>query len=107
IESNFDLPLGEGAAIEILLRNGTIHNRTANLNMGGFIYTNQSSLSLGLVMPLDNLAREFGGDHNRLMEWFKSLPEIRRLTGNGRSVAYGAKIIRGGGFRELPQLVDD
>jgi len=107
IERRFNLPRGEGAAFEIILRNGSIHNRQVNLNMGGFIYTNAASVSLGLVLPLDNLAREFSGDHNRLMEWFKSLPEVRRLVGNGRSVAYGAKIIRGGGFRELPQLVDD
>ncbi len=107
IERAFRLPRGEGAAFEILLRNGTIHNHTANLNMGGFLYTNKASISLGLVMPLDNLSQEFGGDHNRLMEWFKGLPEIRRWTNHGRSVAYGAKIIRGGGFRELPQLVDD
>jgi electron transfer flavoprotein-quinone oxidoreductase len=107
IERTFNLPRGEGAAFEILLRNGSIHNRQANLNMGGFLYTNQASLSLGLVLPLDNLAREFGGDHNRLMEWFKGLPEVRRWTNGGRSVAYGAKVIRGGGFRELPQLVDN
>ena len=107
IERTFALPRGEGAAFEILLRNGSIHNRTANLNMGGFLYTNKASLSLGLVLPLDNLAREFGGDHNRLMEWFKGLPEVRRWTNHGRSSAYGAKIIRGGGFRELPRLVDE
>jgi electron transfer flavoprotein-quinone oxidoreductase len=107
IERTFALPRGEGAAFEILLRNGSIHNRTANLNMGGFLYTNKASISLGLVMPLDNLAREFSGDHNRLMEWFKGLPEVRRWTNHGRSSAYGAKIIRGGGFRELPRLVDD
>src|SRR5437667_10745027 len=41
------------------------------------------------------------------MEWFKSLPEIRRWVGEGHSVAYGAKLIRGGGIRELPKLIDD
>jgi electron transfer flavoprotein-quinone oxidoreductase len=107
IERHFGLSRGEGAAFEIILRNGSFRNKTAQLNMGGFIYTNAASVSLGLVLPLDNLAREFGGDHNRLMEWFKSLPDVQRLTGGARSVAYGAKIIRGGGFRELPQLVDD
>jgi electron transfer flavoprotein-quinone oxidoreductase len=107
IEHTFALPKGEGAAFEILLRNGSIHNRTANLNMGGFLYTNKSSISLGLVLPLDNLSKEFGGDHNRLMEWFKGLPEVKRWTNHSRSTAYGAKIIRGGGFRELPQLVDN
>src|ERR1035437_774829 len=107
IEHTFKLPQGEGAAFEILLCNGSIHNRTVNLNMGGFLYTNKASLSLGLVLPLDNLSKEFGGDHNRLMEWFKGLSEVRRWTNHSRSSAYGAKIIRGGGFRELPQLVDN
>jgi electron transfer flavoprotein-quinone oxidoreductase len=51
IERHFNLPHGEGAAFEIILRNGSIHNRTAQLNMGGFIYTNAASVSLGLVMP--------------------------------------------------------
>ncbi len=107
IERRFGLSPGEGAAYEIILRNPTLRNRTARLNIGGFLYTNHSSLSLGLVLPLDNLAREFHGDHNRLMEWFKGLPEIRRWIGDGRSAAYGTKIIRGGGCRELPQLTDD
>ncbi len=103
IERRFELPRGEGAAYELVLRNpGKLR-----LNMGGFLYTNAASVSLGLVLPLDNLAREFHGDHNRLMEWFKSLPDVRRFIGNGQSVAYGAKLIRGGGIRELPQLVDD
>jgi len=107
IERRFQLPRGEGAAYEIILRNPSLRQRAAQLNMGGFIYTNQSSLSLGLVLPLDNLAREFNGDHNRLMEWFKSLPEIRQFIGNGRATAYGTKIIRGGGYRELPRLIDE
>jgi electron transfer flavoprotein-quinone oxidoreductase len=107
IEKNFGVANGEGAAFEVVLRNGSIRNRVARLNMGGFIYTNKESLSVGLVLPLDNLAREFDGDHNRLMEWFKSLPQIRRwLGGSTESIAYGAKIIRGGGFHEMPQLVD-
>jgi len=107
IERHFNLPKGEGAAFEIILRNGSLHNRQTQLNMGGFIYTNAASVSVGLVLPLDNLAKEFSGDHNLLMEWFKALPEVRRWAGNGRTIAYGAKIIRGGGYRELPQLVDN
>ena len=66
IERRFRLPRGEGAAYEIILRNPSLRNRTARLNMGGFLYTNHSSISLGLVLPLDNLAKEFNGDHNRL-----------------------------------------
>ena len=108
IEKEFGLGAGEGAAFEIMLRNGSVKNKTARLNMGAFFYTNAASVSLGLVLPLDNLKSEYSGDHNRLMEWFKNLPEIKRMCGGStQSIAYGAKIIRGGGLRELPQLVDD
>ena len=107
IEKNFGVGPGEAACFEIALRNGTIGNRPAQLNAGGFLYTNQQSISLGIVLPLDNLANHFNGDHNRLMEWFKGLPEIQKWIGGSQSAAYGAKIIRGGGYKELPQLVDD
>ena len=107
IEERFGLPEGGGGAYEMLLRNGSRHGRTVRLNMGGFIYTNRDSLSLGFVLPVDNLARNFDGDHNLLMEWFKGLPEVARWIEGGEVTSYGAKVIRGGGLREIPQLVDD
>ncbi len=105
IERIYGVGAGEGAAFEILLRNPDTKRRGA-LNIGGFIYTNADSLSVGLVLPLDLLAHHFSGDHNRLMEWFKGLPEVQRLIGKEPSIGYGAKIIRGGGFKEIPTLVD-
>ncbi len=107
IEARFGLRPGEGMALEMLLRNASRKGRTARLNMGGFIYTNRDSLSLGFVLPLDNLKHHFEGDHNLLMEWYKELPEIARLIDGGDLASYGAKLIRGGGYREIPQLVDD
>lgn len=107
LEERFGLAEGEGAAYEMLLRNATRKGRTIPLNMGGFLYTNRDSISLGFVLPLDNLAHHFQGDHNLLMEWFKGLPEIARLIEGGELTSYGAKIIRGGGYREIPRLVDD
>ncbi len=107
IEERFGLPAGGGGAYEILLRNGTRRGRTVRLNMGGFVYTNRDSLSLGYVLPVDNLAENFDGDHNLLMEWFKGLPEIERWIDGGEVTSYGAKIIRGGGWREIPRLIDD
>ncbi len=107
IEQRFGLAPGEGMALEMLLRNATRKGRTARLNMGGFVYTNRDSLSLGFVLPLDNLRQQFDGDHNILVEWFKGLPEIARMIDGGELTSYGAKIIRGGGLREIPRLVDD
>ena len=105
IEERFGVQAGEACAYEVMLRNGVVDGRPVRLNMAAFIYTNRTSLSVGLVLPLDNLAA-FGGDYNNLMEWFKDLPPLRRLFEGGESTSYGAKIIRGGGIRELPRLVD-
>ncbi len=107
IEERFDVAPGEGSAFEVLIRNGNIGGSTARLNMGAFLYTNRNSLSIGLVLPLHNLKTEFDGDHNDLMEWFKGLPEIDRWIDGGELSSFGTKIIRGGGFREIPQIVDD
>ncbi|UCC72891.1 MAG: FAD-binding protein [Gemmatimonadota bacterium] len=106
IEGRFGVGPGEAACYEIMLRNGAIDGNPVRLNMAGLIYTNRSSVSIGLVLPLENLTA-LSGDYNKLMEWYKGLPPIRRLIEGGESTSYGAKIIRGGGLRELPQLVDE
>ncbi|MEE8549827.1 MAG: FAD-dependent oxidoreductase, partial [Gemmatimonadota bacterium] len=106
IEERFGVGRGEACCYEVLLRNGVVDGRAVRLNMAGFIYTNRSSVSIGLVLPLDNLAT-YGGSYNALMEWFKGLPPIQRLIDGGESTSYGAKIIRGGGLKELPRLVDN
>ncbi len=105
IEERFGVGPGEAACYEIMLRNGAIDGKPVRLNMAGLIYTNRSSVSIGLVLPLENL-KVFRGDYNALMEWYKGLPAIARLIEGGESTSYGAKIIRAGGLRELPQLVD-
>ena len=106
IEERFGVGPGEAACWEILLRNGAVDGKAVRLNMAGLIYTNSDSISIGLVIPLDNLAG-FRGDYNTLMEWYKGLPAIRRFIEGGVSTSYGAKIIRSGGVKELPTLVED
>ena len=107
IENRFGLNAGEGAAYELLVRNPSISGRTAKLNIGGFLYTNRDSLSLGYVVPLENLRKNYRGDHDRLFEWLKGLPAVSELAGDARLSAYGTKIIRSGGWRERPVLVED
>lgn len=106
IEENFDLKPGEGAACEIILRNGKLNGSSVHLNMGGFIYTNRESLSIGLVLPADHLRHGFQGDPNLLIEWFEQLPDLQPWLRGGKRSVFGAKLIRAGGMRELPQLVD-
>ena len=107
IEKRFDVKPGEGAAYEMIIRNARIGGKTAQLNMGAFIYTNRESLSIGLVLPLDNLAEHFKGDHNNLMEWFKSLPVVQNWIEGGERTAYGAKIINANGYKHLSQFSDN
>ncbi len=107
IESRFNLQPGEGCAYELLIRNASIAGKTARLNIGGFLYTNSDSLSLGYVVPLDNLKKHYHGDHDRLFEWLRGLPYIKELAGSAELSAYGAKLIRSGGWTERPVLVED
>ena len=106
IEARFGLAAMEGACYEILLRNGSVNGREVPLNAGAFLYTNRESISLGLVMPLENL-REFAAPHQQLMEWLKALPALQPLLRGAQSLAFGAKLIRGGGHLQRPSLVQD
>lgn len=106
IDARFGLASGEGACFEILLRNGQVDGSPVPLNAGAFLYTNRESLSIGLVMPLENLAT-FRAPHHRLMEWLKNLPALRPFLEGTRTLGYGAKLIRGGGHLQRPQLVAD
>ncbi|MCM8537836.1 MAG: acyl-CoA dehydrogenase family protein [Lentisphaeraceae bacterium] len=107
INERFEVKSDEGVAYEMIIRNARIGGKTVQLNMGAFIYTNRESLSIGLVLPLDNLAQYFKGSHNTLMEWFKSLPVMQKWIKGGERTAYGAKIINANGYKHVAQLCDD
>jgi alkylation response protein AidB-like acyl-CoA dehydrogenase/flavin-dependent dehydrogenase/ferredoxin-like protein FixX len=107
IEEAFGVPEHAGVAYEMLLRNPPQNGKPLHLNAGGFIYTNRRSLSVGLVLPLDNLRQDFAGDPNLLAEWFENLPVLKPWLGPGRRGVFGAKLIRGGGARDIPILVDE
>jgi alkylation response protein AidB-like acyl-CoA dehydrogenase/flavin-dependent dehydrogenase/ferredoxin-like protein FixX len=106
IERTFGVGREEGVAYELLLRNGSLRGRSVHLNMGGFVYTNRQSLSIGLVLPADNLREHFDGAPNLLMQWFENLPALRPWLQNGKRGTFGAKLIRGGGARDIPHLID-
>src|SRR5262249_18424020 len=107
VEKRFGVGPEEGVAYEMLLRNGRLRGKPVHLNMGGFLYTNRPSLSIGLVLPADNLREHFDGDPNLLMEWFEGLPSLRPWLEDGKRGAFGAKLIRGGGARDIPTLIDE
>lgn len=110
IEDRFALEEGEGAA---QLFFGSL---TQGIHGGGFLYTNQNSLSLGLVLAMQDLMDvssptknegELSVSPHNLLEGFKDRSEIRPLIADGHSVEYSAHIIPEGGFRAIPRLVTD
>ena len=73
---------------------------------GGFLYTNKTTLSLGLVVTLEGLAR----GRTRLpdmLETFKQHPAIAPLVRGGRLVEYSAHLVPEGGLETVPELTAD
>ena len=102
INDRFGVADGEGAAH---LYAGDI---TKGLFGGGFLYTNRDSVSLGLVVAIEDVAKEeAAGDIPALFESFKARPEIEPLIRGGQTVEYGAHVIPEGGYRSLSRLCGD
>lgn len=100
IEERFHLNGREGAAYAI------VGWATRGISGGGFLYTNLDSLSVGLVMQINDLI------HNRvksgeMMEAFLQHPMIEPLIRGGKLLEYGAHIVPEGGLAGMPKLVMD
>lgn len=102
IEERFNLGPGEGAA---QLYFGAL---TKGMLGGGFLYTNQASVSLGVVVGIESLMeREPKIEVHELLEEFKARPEIRNLIAGGETVEYSGHVIPEGGFNAMPRLYSD
>lgn len=73
---------------------------------GGFLYTNASSVSLGLVFGMHHIA-EVGKSVPQMLEDFKNHPAVRPLVEGGELLEYSAHVVPEGGLGMLPQLVGD
>jgi electron transfer flavoprotein-quinone oxidoreductase len=96
IEDRFGLNGQEGAAQLFL------GDLTKGKFGGGFLYTNRSSLSLGLVIRIKDLAE---GDPRKeaptFLDEFKERPEIAPLIAGGEVVEYSGHLISEAGFSGL------
>jgi electron transfer flavoprotein-quinone oxidoreductase len=102
IEDRFGLKDDEGAAG---LYMGSL---TQGMFGGGFLYTNQNTVSLGLVLGIHQLAlNDRGLDAPSLMESFTARPEVERYIGGGELKEYSAHIISEAGIGTMPKLVRD
>ncbi len=73
---------------------------------GGFLYTNKSSVSLGLVINAGEL-RKSEVKLCDLMEDFKSNPHIAPLIEGGQVAEYSAHLVPEAGLAMMPQLYGD
>ncbi len=102
IEDRFRLGEKEGAAQLFV---GTL---TQGIMGGGFLYTNQESLSLGIVVGIHSLnQKEPREEVHKLLDEFKERPEIKNLIKGGEVVEYSAHLISEGGIHIKPKVYGD
>jgi electron transfer flavoprotein-quinone oxidoreductase len=102
IEDRFTLGEGEGAAQLFV---GSLTKGTMG---GGFLYTNQDSLSLGIVVGIHSLnRREPREEIYKLLDEFKERSEIKNLIKGGSTVEYSAHLITEGGIQIKPKVYGD
>ncbi|MBP2649437.1 MAG: GG-red-SF: geranylgeranyl reductase family protein [Firmicutes bacterium] len=94
VASRFGLQAGEGAArLFVGVTNG--------ISGGGFLYTNKSSLSLGLVVNPQELSNQQKKLHT-LMQDFKMHSAVYPLLEGGKTVEYAAHLVNELGFNGIP-----
>lgn len=100
IEERFNLRDGEGAIYEIF---GSPMLGMLGL---GYLYTNKETISIGLGISLDELAKRKLKPYE-LLDQLKSHPSIQPFIKDGELVEYSAHLIPEGGYKKLPKLYSD
>ncbi|MGV8056635.1 MAG: FAD-dependent oxidoreductase [Smithellaceae bacterium] len=100
IEERFNLQGNEGVVMEC------IGACTRGLPGGGFLYTNEDSISVGVVVQLSEIL-EKKVKASDLLEEFKSHPTIAPLIRQGEMVEYSAHLIPVSGVKMMPPLYAD
>lgn len=95
IKERFNLKGDEGAARMIL-------GCTEGIHGGGFLYTNQQSISLGCVFSPQEAARH-GKSVHAIFEELKMHPSIYPLIDGGETVEYQAHLVSEAGYRGIPK----
>lgn len=102
IEDRWHLNLGEGAAQLFM---GAV---TRGMLGGGFLYTNKESISLGIVVGMEQMrSRTDDLESWQLLDDFKELAQIKPLIAGGTVAEYSAHAIAEGGIARVPQLYGD
>ena len=96
IDERFGVRGEEGVDVEIL-------GCTRGIAGGGFIYTNRDTLSVGVVVSVDGLAKA-GVRPEQLVVDLKAHPAIAPWVQGAEIKEYAAHLIPEGGYDHLPQL---
>lgn len=100
IDERFGLAADQGAA------HALVGDCTMGIGGGGFLYTNRESLSVGVVLRLDDLlTRDVGSAE--VFEHFLAHPSIARFVDGGEVAEYGCHLVAEGGVKMLGQLATD
>lgn len=98
IDERFGLAANAGVAYSL------VGDCTQGLGGGGFLYTNRESVSVGVVVRLDELARTPSASSSDLHDRFLAHPLIARLLEGGELLEYGCHLIAEGGRAMMHDL---
>ena len=100
LEDRFNLQAKEGVA---WLFAGSPSN---GLMGGGFLYTNENTLSLGLVCGLHDIHTS-SRSVPQMLEDFKQHPVVKPLIAGGKMVEYSAHVVPEAGINMMPEIVGE
>jgi flavin-dependent dehydrogenase/electron transfer flavoprotein alpha/beta subunit len=103
IEERFRVGAEQGVAYDFLLHNP----RQRHWNARGMLCTNRQGLTLMVVLPVENLSRQFQDEPRRLLDGFVEMPSLRPWLRDGRRGAWTATLLRAGGLGDVPYLIED
>ena len=100
IEDRFGVPGDQGAAHAI------VGDCTAGIGGGGFLYTNTESLSVGVVLRLDDLLRS-GRTAAEVFERYIEHPGLAPYLRDAKIVEYGSHLVAEGGYDMVGEVAAD
>lgn len=100
IGQRFNVTEREGVAMAL------VGDCTEGIGGGGFMYTNVESISIGLVLRLDDMVAQ-RGDATDLFERFLANPSIAPYLAGGEMIEYGSHLVAEGGYQMVGEIAAD
>ncbi len=77
---------------------------TDGVEGGGFLYTNRDSISLGLVVGIEDMREKIKKPQD-ILNTFKAHPAIADIVKGGEAIEYSAHVVSSGDMRAMPKEV--